>query len=167
MGFDLHGLNPKAETPRPEWTKGEVTIETSKDNFTIDPQIKEEYDDFIKRKLAWEDETSGSYFRNNVWFWRPLWTFVCSNCDDFLTDEDARGGSCNNGYTIGKTKAKKIAQRLRKLLKNGEVSAYKAMYDRHIDKLSDNSFDKHYPFTIENVKRFERFCELSGGFDIC
>ena len=167
MGFDLHGLNPKAKTPKPEWTKGEVTIETSKDNFTIDPQIKEEYDDFMKRKWAWEDETSGAYFRNNVWFWRPLWTFVCSNCDDFLTDEDARGGSFNDGYTIGKTKAKKIAQRLRKLLKNGEVSAYKAMYDRHLDKMSDNSFDKHYPFTIENVKRFERFCELSGGFDIC
>jgi hypothetical protein len=26
---------------------------------------------------------------------------------------------------------------------------------------------KHYPFDIENVERFAKFCIESGGFEIC
>ena len=51
---------------------------------------------------------------------------------------------------------------IEKLIKNGEVSAYKAIYDR-----SDSKKLKGYHFHIESVEAFERFCELSGGFEIC
>ena len=45
MGFDLMGLNPQSDAPEPKWTKGEPMIKTGKNSYTIDPQIKEEYDD--------------------------------------------------------------------------------------------------------------------------
>ena len=32
----------------------------------------------------------GDYFRNNCWWWRPLWDFVCDNVD-VITDDDASG----------------------------------------------------------------------------
>ena len=166
MGFDLTGLNPKNSTPKPKWSKGEPLIKTGEDSYAIDPHIKEEYDDYIKTRMDWQDSTEGAYFRNNVWWWRPLWHFVCHSCDNILTDKDAEQGVFNDGHKISKTKAKRIASRLRRLLKSGEVGAYKSMYDRHLSKLPNDSWGTSYPFDVENVERFERFCENSGGFQI-
>ena len=46
------------------------------------------------------DENPGVYFRNNVWWWRPLWDFVCMQCDDFMTESQKMGGSYNDGKLI-------------------------------------------------------------------
>ena len=118
MGFDLTGLNPEASTPQPMWTKGDpyVLIDGTEHQWQIDPQIKEEYDDYMKSKWEWQDANDGAYFRNNVWFWRPLWSYVCSVCYDILSDKDVSSGSFNDGHRISKTKAKRIASNLRKLL---------------------------------------------------
>ena len=167
MGFDLHGLKPEKGTPKPQWAKGDpfIKIEANKygedyAKFIIDPQVKEEYDAYLKSMLDWNDNTEGAYFRNNVWFWRPLWGFVTGCCDDILTQTDRDEGHMNNGHRISKTKSKRIASRLRKYLKEGYVESYESWY------AGDNS-NKDYPFSIENVRNFERFCEKSGGFEIC
>ena len=34
----------------------------------------------------------GHYFRNNVWFWRPLWQLICEECDDILTKKQMERG---------------------------------------------------------------------------
>tara|TARA_R100001594_G_scaffold145344_1_gene195416 strand:- start:1394 stop:1903 length:510 start_codon:yes stop_codon:yes gene_type:complete len=168
MRFILHGLDPKTISPKPEWNKGDFIITTNKSGVNINPYLKKEYNKFLKNLVTWTFKNKGvTYFDKTVWSWKPLWTFVCSNCDDFLTDEDAEGGSHNNGYTVNKTKAKKIAQRLRKLIASGDVSAYKTLYDQYLESLPNAHDDKAYPFEIEDVKEFERFCELSGGFEIC
>tara|TARA_Y100001938_G_C7990502_1_gene379231 strand:- start:127 stop:630 length:504 start_codon:yes stop_codon:yes gene_type:complete len=167
MGFDLYGMNPQAEQPKPKWEKGDPVIKVDKDKHIIDPQIKEEYDDYVKSKIEWEDSNEGAYFRNSAWGWRPLWHFVSQACEDILTEKDIERGNYNDGYRISKTKSKRIAKRLRKLIKNGEVSAYEHMYKTHINNLSEKDINRNYPFTLNNVKRFERFCEHSGGFEIC
>ena len=167
MGFDLHGMNPEESTPKPEWTKDDPWISTEKEGvLTIDPQIKEEYDDFMKEKWKWSDENEGAYFRSNVWWWRPLWTFVCRVCDNVLTGEDYERGSSNDGHRISKTKTKRIASRLRKLIDSGYVKSYEKIYKKERDKLGDKDWDKNYPFSTTHVKEFERFCEKSGGFEI-
>ena len=168
MGFDLSGLNPEADTPQPMWTKGEpfVKVEGKDNEYEIDPQIKEEYDDYMKSKWKWQDATDGAYFRNNVWFWRPLWSYVCSICYDILSDKDVEKGNWNDGKRISKTKAKKIAKRLRKMLEEGHVELTEAKYRQSQERLADDDWSKSYPFSTDNVKQFERFCEKSGGFEI-
>mgnify|MGYP003149309383 CR=1 FL=1 len=168
MGFDLHGMKPEADTPKPEWTKADPWISTEKEGvLAIDPQVKEEYDDFMREKWKWQDENEGAYFRSNVWWWRPLWNFVCRVCDNVLTEKDVEAGSYNDGHRISKTKSKKIASRLRKLTDNGYVRYYEKIYKKELDKLGDKDWQKNYPFSTTHVKEFERFCEKSGGFEIC
>jgi predicted methyltransferase len=72
----------------------------------------------------------------------------------------------NDGHTISKTKSKRIAGRLRKYLKDGNVEAYESWYTRKISQLKEDDWNKSYPFSIDNVREFERFCENSGGFQI-
>ena len=168
MGVDLYGMNPQADTPQPTWTKGEpmVKVEGTKHQYQIDPQLKEEYDAYMKIKLEWQDSTHGAYFRNNVWFWRPLWNFVTGCCADILTEKDISSGYMNDGHRISNTKAKRIASRLRKFFKDGSVASYESWYARQISQLKEDDWNKNYPFSIQNVREFERFCENSGGFEI-
>tara|TARA_R100000458_G_C8258327_1_gene234122 strand:+ start:780 stop:1208 length:429 start_codon:yes stop_codon:yes gene_type:complete len=141
MGFDLSGLNPIIKSEPPD--------------------IDEDFDGYMK----WHNDNPGVYFRNNIWSWRPLWSFVCKECDDILTARDAEMGSYNDGHKISKTKSLRIAKRLKKLLNDGEVDLHKAGYDAHVEAVNDE-WAKSYPFTIENVVNFAEFCEQSGGFEI-
>ena len=166
MGFDLHGMNPQSDTPQPKWEGGDPMVKVGEHEYAVDPQIKEEYDDYMKSRLEWQDSTNGAYFRNNVWFWRPLWNFVTGCCADILTENDISSGYMNDGHRISKTKSKRIARRLRKFLSDGSVDAYETWYTRKIGELGKDDWNKNYPFSIQNVKEFERFCENSGGFEI-
>ena len=59
MGFDLSGLNPNLTRPQPPL-----------------PPFPERTDKDWEKYNDWQEENSGVYFRNNVWWWRPLWNFV-------------------------------------------------------------------------------------------
>ena len=118
--------------------------------------------DVIGRKAKSE---KGKYFRNNVWFWRPLWTYVCNECDDILTIKEAEGGTYNDGIKISKAKAERIAKRLKKRIEDGSVDLHKAGYDGTVEQIEDKWADK-YPFVTQNVIEFAEFCEDSGGFEI-
>ena len=176
MGFDLYGMNPQADTPEPAWTKGDPWVRKTQDDcldenssatqMEINPQLKEEYDDYMKTKLEWQDSTHGAYFRNNVWFWRPLWNFISGCCADILTEKDIESGYMNDGHRISNTKAKRIAIRLRKFFKDGSVDAYESWYSRKISELDEKDWNKNYPFSLQNARDFEKFCEHSGGFEI-
>ena len=143
MGFDLSGLNPESSTPQPTWTKGEpfVKVEGKDNHYEVDPQLKEEYDAYMKSRWEWQDATEGAYFRNNVWGWRPLWSYVCSVCYDILSDKDASAGSFNDGHKISKTKAGKIAKKLHSLIKDGKVKEYENGYKKHIASLEQVDCD--------------------------
>ena len=150
MGFDLSGMNPNMTRPEPELPP--FPERTNKD--------WEKYHD-------WQEENSGVYFRNNVWWWRPLWNFVSSTCESILTERDIESGSYNDGHRISKTKADRIARRLFKMIRNGDVKAYESAYKEHLDSLNKDNWDKSYPFSEDNVRQFANFCLNSGGFRIC
>ena len=194
MGFDLYGANPIKNTKIPI----EVTQYQDEEGFCnwnkMSDENKEEY---FKYREQHEEENPGTYFRNNVWWWRPLWEFVVERCDDILTEKDIEHGSYNDGHTISKTKSKKIAARLRRLLKDGSVDKYEAQYAFNQMSAEDEECDLckgtgkrtdmevlngcngcsgkgtkrpwlcSYPFEKSNVIEFEIFCEQSGGFTIC
>ena len=150
MGYDLSGMNPKLTRPEPEL-----------------PPFPERTSEEWEKYHDWQEENSGVYFRNNVWFWRPLWHFVTAVCDDILTDKDIERGSWNDGHKISKTKADKMAKKLYGLIEGGDVKAYESAYIRHQSGLAEGNWDKSYPFSEDNVRKFADFCANSGGFRIC
>ena len=149
MGFDLSGMNPNTTRPQPEL-----------------PPFTERTDDDWGDYHKWQEENCGVYFRNNVWSWRPLWHFVSSVCGNILTDKDIGSGTYNDGHKICKTKANRIASRLFKLIRKGDVKAYESAYRRNQDSLNEDDWDKSYPFSEDNVREFANFCLNSGGFEI-
>ena len=117
MGYDVYGLNPQINVPK--------SIEV-KDWFDIDwnKMTEDEKEAHFKAQDKYERENPGVYFRANVWYWRPVWNFVCAACEDFLSDRDLEAGCSNSGDKISKTKAKRIASRLRKLDKQGIIQKW-------------------------------------------
>ena len=118
MGFDLSGLSPNITRPEPELPP--FPERTDKD--------WEEYHD-------WQEENCGTYFRNNVWWWRPLWQFVTGVCEGILTEKDIERGSFNDGHKISKTKANRIATKLYAMIDNGQVKEYEDEYKKDLASL--------------------------------
>ena len=118
MGMDVYGLNPTTEAP---------------------PQPDENMPEEWKEK-AWQDyfdgqALNGQYFRNNVWYWRPLWDYVCNLCPEVLSEEDCDHGHGNSGHKIDAETCKYISNALKIELDNGGVESYKVLYDRAIEAL--------------------------------
>ena len=130
MGFDLYGLNPTENTERPP------ILSKFKDNDGWNnwkKMTEEDKDAYCKADTAHQEENPGIYFRANVWWWRPIWVFVCYSCD-FLSAKDCDKGGHNGGETISKTKSLRIASRLRKLDKTGVIDAWVDEYMKKYEK---------------------------------
>ena len=166
MGFDLSGVNPKINKPDTDYKYYRNDLEIwTEDNEKIQNKMYEEMEKYY-------DENPGVYFRNNVWWWRPLWDFVCMQCSDFMTDEQKMGGAYNDGKLIDQETAAKIGTKLEILLKDGTVKRWeKHIKTRNEDLAKDDDEDKkfmsNYPFSQDNVENFAKFCLESGGFEIC
>jgi len=86
MGFDIYGIEPKQNTIEPKIL--------GKDWQELNDKQREQY---FEAKEKHETENPGRYFRNNVWWWRPLWAYVCSICEDVMTEEEQLAGTDNSG----------------------------------------------------------------------
>ena len=143
MGFDLYGISPDLTRPEPEL-----------------PSMVDRTSKHWEIYTEWQKENCGVHFRNNVWGWRPLWHLVCASCGDILTDKDMQAGSHNGNHKISKTKAERISKRLKSWLKDGSLDGWDEFRKHAEPNIAD------YPFHIDNVSRFAKFCEHSGGFRI-
>ena len=134
----------------------------------------------------------GSYFRNNVWWWHPLWSYceqVYPKCEEIL-------GHSNDGDGLDEQHSLILAKKLRHLLKTGETTIYEKDRKVVLDELPDEEchfcngtgerhdkvvdgkcnccngkgkirpWDIHYPFSVKNVEKFCLFLEGCGGFKI-
>lgn len=138
----------------------------------------------------------GQYFRNSIWWWRPLWNYVNEVFPDILRGDDHEEGHMNNGHLITKRKAERLAERLEAHLKSGAVRAYARQYGKKLRSLpkekclvckgtgkrkdksgtsicyackgegTQDNFMRNYPFATANVREFANFCKRSGGFRI-
>ena len=155
MGMDVHGLNPvirrepanveAREILEKEWTK----------------LSEEDLGKYFEAKQQQEEDNPGIYFRNNVWWWRPLWDYVYDVCPDILRDRFHVGhGNCGTEFTD--KEAKKIAAKLFEEIRCNDTEAYQRLY-----QINNEDTDNMYPFHEDNVKAFAEFCKDSGGFQIC
>jgi hypothetical protein len=136
----------------------------------------------------------GEYFRNNVWFWRPLAEYVLDNAD--IPDSEARDWDYNNGTQVSQETAIRIADMLDCLITGGHTGWYEEEYRARLAALPDEvcrickgtgvrddvyvkgtcngcagqgrvkNWMRNYPSTVENVQEFAKFCRESGGFEI-
>lgn len=115
-----------------------------------------------------ENET-GVYFRNSVWWWRPLWEY-CEVVAPELT-KSVKYAQTNDGDGLGIEKSLLLSNLLLNEVKSGRTAEYEARYQQKLAELPlvDNKpdFATNYPFSVENVKRFAEFMQYSGGFSIC
>ena len=136
MGFDLSGLNPKMNKSAdkyPTYNKYEdMNFSKKWKLFDADEKLRDKY---WEEKDKFQEDNPGIYFRNNCWWWRPLWQFVCERFDDILTEEDMEHGTYNDGHEIGADKAMKIGVELTAMLESGRIKEYSDRYEADIKAL--------------------------------
>ena len=158
------------------------------ENKEIKEQYHQEWDEF-------ENSNPGVYFRNNCWWWRPLWNYCYMIADDIISEELFENGHSNSGAGLNDKDARLLGNRLLQQIREGKTIEYQAVYQQYLDDLPDDvctfcngnnrgknkmkdctrcngtgkstNFNKHYPFDVDNVKEFAEFCIESGGFEIC
>lgn len=122
----------------------------------------------------------GEYFRNNVWYWRRLWDFVCLVSD--LDEKTHFRGNFNDGLTITGIRHREMVKNLELALKSKKdfsswLRENKKRYEKtnrefllkfHGKKASKmTEFNEcPYPFSWENVESFLVFVKNNRGFRI-
>tara|TARA_R100001510_G_C7587932_1_gene158601 strand:- start:162 stop:635 length:474 start_codon:yes stop_codon:yes gene_type:complete len=157
MEMELYGLNPT------EHMKATPLLKKVRNDFNEFFKLeKGKQDEYVKENVKYEKANVGAYFRNSVWYWRPLWKYVCKVCN--LSTDVYQQGNRNEGYKVDEAVAKDIAVTLFLLLERGEVDRYAKEYSKDAVKCGSST---EYPFDVKNVREFAVFCGESGGFTIC
>lgn len=137
---------------------------------------------------------TGEYFRNNVWWWRPLWNYCVDSFPEITSEVN---GHTNSGGGLNAENSLKLSKRIKDDLLSGGVKIYKKKRSEYLkslpnvccdicngtgERLNDNNvkikcngcngekerkpFESHYRFSITNVRDFQKFLKDCGGFEI-
>lgn len=126
----------------------------------------------------------------SLWWWEPLWFYICENCDDILASVQVENGYreafMGEGVWITAEQAAKIANRLETLSAKGKVVQYEKRYSNDIHRYRDSfkwlcywTCDDEqndlvdciisalpYKFSKKLVGQFAEFSRNSKGFEI-
>ena len=77
--------------------------------------------------------TKGEYFRNNVWWWRPLAQYIITytGC---VSEKDAERWAYNDGHLVNCDEAKAIAKQLKHLIKTGHAKKHWEVFEKERKK---------------------------------
>ena len=189
MGMDVHGLNPKQNRKLEEFPvfhKYKTMEEQDKDDIDDDnwegfkkkweeldanQELKQQY---FSESDDYEKANPGYYFRNNVWWWRPLWDFCYQFTGGIISEELWGKGHHNSGHGLDAEGAKKLGYELMRLIGDGTAMRHEEQYNIAMEKrkkeakiIGKDDFSTHYPFDTRKVEEFAIFCIESGGFEIC
>lgn len=136
----------------------------------------------------------GEYFRNNVWWWHPLWNYVLELAP--WVEEKVPNGHYNAAEGLDANDAVRLAKILSAELHAHRTPVYEIEYAARHDAMPDEDCDlcngtgtrpdmscaegcngcsgsgrirpfaTHYPFYTENVAQFRDFLTACGGFEI-
>lgn len=76
---------------------------------------------------------TGEYFRNNVWYWHPLWDYCCS-IDQTLYDRVPEGHS-NSGDGLDASGSRQLAFKLQEEIQSGRAEEYVRQYETNRQSL--------------------------------
>lgn len=74
----------------------------------------------------------GKYFRNNVWWWRPLWAYCKIVAPDLCRGVD---GDTNSGDGLGPEESEQLANILDAELDSGDTALYASDYQNKISMM--------------------------------
>jgi len=75
----------------------------------------------------------GKYFRNNIWWWHPLWQYCEQRAPDLIPENNL--GHSNDGWGLNRRNSLKLADRLAAALDSGETLQYAQAYKQRLDAL--------------------------------
>lgn len=146
MGFDLYGLNPKTTVKKPDRPVGMY-------EEGVPQPSKEALDKYFNALSEYQD-ADGTYFRNNVWWWRRLADFVY-NETGCISDEDFPKWHTNEGHQVSEQEAIAIADQLQMLLDNGTVAKHEEEINTQMERASkeNEKVDEAHKKLAEKVKQ--------------
>ena len=130
MGMDVHGLNPKQNKNIKDFP-----ILAYYKNMEFEKKWNELEKNKEKRKQYWKEKDKfnasnpGVYFRNNCWWWRPLWDYCFVVAPDIISDELWNLGHGNNGAGLDDEGAKALGNVLMEHIANGHTILYQEDFE--------------------------------------
>ena len=79
------------------------------------------------------DSEEGKYFRNNVWWWRPLADYVCSVAPD--TTAKCEHWHSNDGDGLDDVDSRALAELLEGEIASGRTEAFALFYKSELEQL--------------------------------
>jgi hypothetical protein len=147
MGFDLFGLNPKLKSEKP------ATVDYR--NST-----EEERAEFFEKMEKFEKENKGYYFRNNVWWWRPLANYIIDHTGCVDRDDEDKWHE-NGGHEVDEETAKMIAQQLKHLVSTGHTETFAKEHMEEYEKAT-----LHNEAVEKKMQEFQEQMDKKYGRDI-
>ena len=95
-----------------------------------------------------------------------MWNYCYWIAEDIISEELWDSGHTNSGAGLDAKDSVKLGERVLDSIADGTCLKYQADYLQHMED-SDDEYAKSYPFDVDNVKDFAKFCIESGGFEIC
>ncbi len=111
-----------------------------------------------------QNET-GKYFRNNIWWWRPLANYIQSAAPTEALP--CQLWHSNDGDGLTKEQTKRLVEKLDSLIQDGSIERFAVDREKWLDGLPKESTERYYGFSLDNVKEFTEFLRHCGGFTIC
>ncbi|NIF54862.1 hypothetical protein [Burkholderia sp. Ax-1724] len=81
--------------------------------------------------------STGEYFRNNVWWWHPLWQYCERIAPDIIPRNNL--GHSNDGWGLGHQASVALAARLDSAIRKGHTTAYARARETHLASLPAES----------------------------
>ena len=118
---------------------------------------RKQTDKYFKKKSKYQEEVVGDYFRNNVWWWRPLASYVIkfTGCID---ESDQVAWSENGGHEVDDQTAKQIHNQLMVLIESGHTKKFEDDYEKERLKA-----EKHNDKVEKELKKFCKSVEKKLG----
>ena len=76
---------------------------------------------------------TGEYFRNNIWFWHPLWDYCCY-VDNSLVEKVPSAHS-NQGDGLNASDSRQLGLKLLQTIQDGSAELYVKTYYEHLESL--------------------------------
>ena len=150
MGMDVHGLNPKINSDDfPVFHKfNNMEFKEKWKELDSNDSLRDKYFDEMR---DYEESNPGYYFRNNVWWWRPLWDYCYFIADDLISEELWNRGHNNSGAGLNDRDAKLLGNRLLQKIREGHAANYKDKYQQRGENEYEQSYLYHKGITSHTI----------------
>lgn len=134
--------------------------------------------------------STGEYFRNNVWHWRPLAVYIGVVAPGIA--QHCKSWHYNDGGGLDATQSRALAEVLQGEIDSQRTLKYEKTYRHELETLPDvpchcckgtgvfhgktchvcegncttRPWETYYPFSVSNVQEFVHFLRDCGGFKI-